>query len=169
MPQSTGNFSNFNEKFKIFLQNLHFFSHFLTHASVLPLSLLPQQNGYFSSKIIFVSLWSYDWTDWAAASFSAHPLCGRSILRRNWEMSSDSQGLPPCPWRVILYRPNATWLSLVPALLDVREECLAPSSPSYILVWLCVRPLPTSCNVFFFFALKILDLWSMWYCQLKKK
>lgn len=159
MPQSTGNFPNFSEKFKRLLQNI-LFSHFLTQASVPPLSLLPQQNGCFSSKIIFIALWSYDGTDWAAASFSAHTLCGLSILRRNWEMSCDSQGLPPCPWRVILYKPNATWLSLLPALLDVREESLVLSSPSCILVWFCVRSFSRSCNGLF--AFKALDLWSMW-------
>lgn len=136
------------------------FSHFLTHTSVPPLSLLPQQNGFFSSEIIFTALWSYDGIDWAAAPFPAHPLCGLSILRRNWEINSDSRGLPPCPWRVILYRLNATWLSLVPAFLDVREECLVLSSPSCILVWLCVRPLSKSYNGLF--ALKVLDLWRTW-------
>lgn len=61
------------------------FSHFHTHACVSPLSLLPQQNGDSSRQSIFIALWGYDGTDWAAASLSTHPLCGLSILREETE------------------------------------------------------------------------------------
>lgn len=58
------------------------------------------------------------------------------------------------PWCLLcLMSERSAWLHLVPPTF----LCDFVSDP---------YPHPA---MFFFFALKILDLWSMWYCQLKKK